>query len=37
VAAWVKKRNVDQSGVKWRFTTAEARVKLRHLYPQNKS
>lgn len=37
VAGWEKDRNADQSGVEWRFTTADARVKLRHLYPQNKT
>lgn len=36
VQAWVEERNADQSGVVWRFTTADARVKLRHLYPQFK-
>jgi len=34
VEAWVKQRNADQSRVVWKFTTADARVKLRHLYPQ---
>ena len=33
-AAWVRARNADGSRVTWRFTTADARVKLRHLYPQ---
>lgn len=37
VAAWVEERNADRSKVVWRFTTADARVKLRHLYPQFKS
>ena len=37
VTAWVEERNADHSRVQWRFTTADARVKLRHLYPQNKS
>lgn len=36
VAAWVRERNADRSRVVWRFTTADARVKLRHLYPQFK-
>lgn len=33
-AAWERARNAAQKGVNWRFTTAEARIKLRHLYPQ---
>jgi hypothetical protein len=36
VAAWVRERNADRSRVVWRFTTDDARVKLRHLYPQFK-
>jgi hypothetical protein len=34
VAAWMLDRNRDGCHVHWRFTTEEARVKLRHLYPQ---
>lgn len=37
VSAWVTERNTDQSKVVWRFTTDEARTKLRHLYPQFKT
>lgn len=37
VGAWVQERNRDQSRVVWKFTTADARVKLRHLYPQFES
>jgi hypothetical protein len=37
VAAWARERNADQSRVVWRFTTADARIKLRHLYPQFKA
>jgi hypothetical protein len=37
VAAWGESRNAVESGVEWRFTTADARVKLRHLYPQIKT
>lgn len=37
VAAWVSARNAEQSQVVWRFTTADARIKLRHLYPQFKT
>jgi hypothetical protein len=33
-AAWEQERNRRQTGVDWRFTTAEARIKLKHLYPQ---
>jgi hypothetical protein len=32
-AAWETERNTSQRGVDWRFTTADARVKLKHLYP----
>ena len=33
VAAWEAERNERQVGVNWRFTTADARIKLRQLYP----
>jgi hypothetical protein len=33
VAAWVAERNRAGQGVDWRFTTADARIKLTHLYP----
>lgn len=33
-AAWERARNADGSTVQWRFTTADARIRLRHLYPQ---
>jgi hypothetical protein len=33
VAAWVADRNDDGSAVEWRFTTEDARIKLKHLYP----
>ena len=33
VAAWVAGRNADLVGAAWRFTTADARIKLRKLYP----
>jgi hypothetical protein len=33
VAAWEEDRNDRQVGVDWRFTTADARIKLRRLYP----
>lgn len=32
--AWNTQRNQEGSKVQWQFTTADARVKLRHLYPQ---
>jgi hypothetical protein len=33
VAAWEARRNADQQPIDWRFTTADARIKLKHLYP----
>lgn len=33
VAAWQQKRNDASATVNWRFTTADARIKLRRLYP----
>ncbi len=33
VAAWVAERNAATVAVDWRFTTADARIKLKHLYP----
>ncbi len=33
VAAWEKRRNATRSKVDWRFTTADARIKLKRLYP----
>jgi hypothetical protein len=33
VAAWERARNAAQVGVDWQFTTADARVKLKRLYP----
>jgi hypothetical protein len=32
--AWEQKRNARQKGVDWQFTTHDARIKLKHLYPQ---
>jgi hypothetical protein len=32
-AAWQADRNASQRGIDWRFTTADARVKLKRLYP----
>ena len=34
IQAWNVTRNRDASKVTWQFTTADARIKLRHLYPQ---
>ena len=34
LASWQNQRNTDASVVKWRFTTEDARIRLRHLYPQ---
>ena len=33
VAAWQAARNATGRGVDWRFTTEDARIKLKHLYP----
>jgi len=33
VVAWQAARNAAGRGVDWRFTTADARIKLKHLYP----
>ncbi len=33
VAAWEAERNARHATVHWRFTTADARIKLKHLYP----
>jgi DDE superfamily endonuclease len=33
VATWTDKRNASGATVVWRFTTADARIKLRRLYP----
>ncbi len=34
VTPWARKRNRRQRGVDWRFTTDDARIKLKRLYPQ---
>ncbi|PKM81209.1 MAG: IS630 family transposase [Firmicutes bacterium HGW-Firmicutes-14] len=34
---WESSRNNNQKGVDWQFTTDDARIKLRRLYPQFKS
>jgi transposase len=33
VAAWQARRNANPVGIDWRFTTADARIKLKRLYP----
>ena len=34
VAAWKKRRNKHQTKADWQFTTADARIKLKRLYPR---
>jgi hypothetical protein len=34
LAAWQTERNATASTVQWRLTTADARIRLKHLYPQ---
>jgi DDE superfamily endonuclease len=33
LAAWTRATNADERQVNWRFTSSDARIKLRHLYP----
>jgi hypothetical protein len=33
IGPWERKRNENQTSIDWRFTTADARIKLRKLYP----
>ncbi|HME83360.1 MAG TPA: IS630 family transposase, partial [Roseiarcus sp.] len=33
VGAWVRHRNLRHAKADWRFTTDDARIKLKHLYP----
>ncbi|MDP9613706.1 hypothetical protein JOF35_006044 [Streptomyces demainii] len=35
LSAWQNATNTDQRQVDWHFTTHDARIKLRHLYPKN--
>lgn len=37
INAWQKQRNQDAVCVNWRFTTEDARIKLKSLYPSNQS
>jgi transposase len=34
IAVWERKRNATQITIDWQFTTADARIKLKRLYPQ---
>jgi hypothetical protein len=34
VGAWEAERNASKSSIDWRFTTDDARIKLKHLYPE---
>jgi hypothetical protein len=34
VSAWEDERNATHTKANWRFTTTDARIKLKHLYPQ---
>lgn len=36
VASWQQERNQAHAGIDWRFTAADARIKLKHLYPTVK-
>ena len=36
ISAWQKHRNNQVGTLDWRFTTDEARIKLKHLYPSHK-
>jgi hypothetical protein len=33
IGVWERKRNKEQTSIDWQFTTADARIKLRKLYP----
>ena len=37
VSAWERDRNADQTRVDWRFTTADARTRLKRLYPSQET
>ena len=37
VSAWADTRNKEQVKINWQFKTADARVKLLHLYPTRDS
>ena len=33
IAAWETRRNAQKAAITWRFTTPDARIKLKRLYP----
>jgi hypothetical protein len=33
IAAWEQNRNTNESKIDWQFTTADAGIKLKRLYP----
>jgi hypothetical protein len=33
VSSWCKQRNKQETWIDWRFTTEDARIKLKRLYP----
>ena len=33
IAAWQQERNANHTKADWHFTTSDARIKLKHLYP----
>ena len=35
-SAWERERNAAQVTIDWQFTTADARIKLKRLYPERK-
>lgn len=37
VTAWQQRRNTSEATINWRFTTQDARIKLKHLYPSLSS
>ena len=37
IKAWEESRNENSNSVDWRFTTADARIKLKKLYPSIQS
>ena len=37
IKAWEENRNKKSNSVNWRFTTADARIKLKKLYPSIQS
>ena len=36
LSAWDSARNAGQKGISWQFTKEDARIKLKHLYPEIK-